>query len=160
MRKIIVLGALMATILVGCEDTRKNLHERYLEFVMHTDSLDVVHDAMTVHHEALKADTRTLKERLEDLEDTDSLAILDLQKHQALLKEQNKMLGKLKNLINSHGEMKSYFMSDSISIEEMESRLLEMESNNEDITSRLSDIREELIKIEKQQESMSPLKKE
>ncbi len=160
MKKIFIIGAIAATIITGCDDTRKNLHEKYLEFVMHTDSLEVVHDAMTVHNEALKADTRTLKQRLQDLENTDSLALLDLARHQVLLKEQNQMLAKLKNLINSHGEMKDQFMSDSISIEMMEQRLLEMEANNEDIASRLSEIRAELIKIEEQQESLNPLKSE
>ena len=160
MKKLFVLTAFSAILFVGCDDTRKTLHEKYLEFVMHTDSLELVHDAMTVHNEALKSDTRTLKQRLQDLEDTDSLALLDLAKHQALLKEQNQMLAKLKEIINSHGEMKAFFMSDSISIETMEARLLEMEANNEDIASRLTEIRSELIKIEEQQESIDPLKSE
>ncbi|MCC4214186.1 hypothetical protein [Leeuwenhoekiella parthenopeia] len=160
MKKLLILTALSAILFVGCDDTRKTLHEKYLEFVMHTDSLELVHDAMTVHNEALKSDTRTLKQRLQDLEDTDSLALLDLAKHQALLKEQNQMLAKLKEIINSHGEMKAYFMSDSISIEAMEARLQEMEANNEDIASRLSEIKAELVKIEDQQDSMNPLKSE
>ncbi len=160
MKKLLLIPALSTLLLVGCDDTRKNLHEKYLEFVMHTDSLEVVHDAMTVHHEALKSDTRTLKQRIEDLEDTDSLALLDLVKHQALLKEQNLMLAKLKEIMATHGEMKEYFMSDSISIEDMEARLLEMEANNEDIASRLTEIRTELNKIEEQQEAINPLKSE
>ena len=160
MKKIVALSFLAISLFTSCDNTRKNLHDKYLEFVMHTDSLDVVHDAMTVHNDALKSDTRTLKQRLEDLEDTDSLALLDLAKHQALLKEQNQMLAKLKELINSHGEMKDYFMSDSISIEQMEERLLEMEANNEDISSRLDEIKKELMSIEEQQESMNPLKSE
>lgn len=160
MKKLVALSLLAATLFTSCDDTRKNLHEQYLEFVMHTDSLEVVHDAMAVHNDALKSDTRTLKQRLEALEDTDSLALLDLAKHQALLKEQNQMLAKLKDIINTHGEMKAYFMSDSISIEQMEARLLEMEENNEDIASRLTDIKKELISIEEQQETMNPLKSE
>ena len=114
-----LLGVLAASILTSCDDTRKVLHDQYLEYVMHTDSLDVVHDAMSVRHDALKTDTRTLSQKLKDVEETDSIAIADLAKHQVLLKQQAASLGKLKKLIESHADVKTYFMSDSISVEDV-----------------------------------------
>ncbi|MGO4911725.1 hypothetical protein [Leeuwenhoekiella sp. W20_SRS_FM14] len=154
MKKFIILSAFAATLFVSCDDTRKVLHEQYLEYVMHTDSLDVVHDAMTVHHDALKTDTRTLAQKLKDVEETDSIAIADLAKHQVLLKEQATSLSKLKKLIESHADVKSYFMSDSISVEQMEAQLVEMEANNTDIAARLAQIKTELKMIEAEQESL------
>ncbi|MEZ7495238.1 hypothetical protein QO206_07055 [Leeuwenhoekiella aequorea] len=154
MKKIMLLGVLAASILTSCDDTRKVLHDQYLEYVMHTDSLDVVHDAMSVRHDALKTDTRTLSQKLKDVEETDSIAIADLAKHQVLLKQQAASLGKLKKLIESHADVKTYFMSDSISVEDMEAQLLEMEANNSDIAARLTKIKTELKMIEKEQESL------
>ncbi|WP_028374738.1 hypothetical protein [Leeuwenhoekiella sp. MAR_2009_132] len=159
MRKFIILSAFAATLFVSCDDTRKVLHEQYLEYVMHTDSLDVVHDAMTVHHDALKTDTRTLAQKLKDVEETDSIAIADLAKHQVLLKEQATSLSKLKKLIESHADVKSYFMSDSISVEQMEAQLVEMEANNTDIAARLTQIKTELKMIEAEQESLKKTEK-
>jgi len=152
MKKYIVLGALAITLFTSCDDTRKVLHENYLEFVMHTDSLEVVHEAMVVSHEAAKSDTRTLSQKLKDVEDTDSIAMADLQQHQLLLKEQAQTLSKLKGIIESHAELKGYFMSDSISVEQMEQQLTDMEANNEEIAARLNQIKTELKKIEAEQE--------
>ncbi|MFD2826278.1 hypothetical protein ACFSYG_07335 [Leeuwenhoekiella polynyae] len=154
MKKLIVLAAFAAILFVSCDDTRKALHENYLEFVMHTDSLEVVHEAMTVSHEQLKTDTRTLSDKLKEVEETDSIAMADLQKHQMLLKQQAETLSKLKSTIESHSELKAYFMSDSITVTQMEQQLTDMEANNEEIAARLNQIKTELKTIEAEQEAL------
>lgn len=154
MKKIVITGILVAALSLSCDDTRKAFHENYLEFVMHTDSLEVVHDAMIVSHEQLKTDTRTLSQKLKDVEETDSIAMADLQKHQMLLKQQSETLKKLKSIIESHSELKAYFMSDSISLTQMEQQLTDMEVNNEEIAARLNQIKTELKTIEAEQEAL------
>ncbi|RXG16031.1 hypothetical protein DSM03_103216 [Leeuwenhoekiella aestuarii] len=154
MKKLIVLAVFAAILFVSCDDTRKTLHDNYLEFVMHTDSLEVVHEAMTVSHEQLKADTRTLSDKLKEVEETDSIAMADLQKHQMLLKQQAETLNKLKSTIESHSELKAYFMSDSITVTQMEQQLTDMEANNEEIAARLNQIKTELKTIEAEQEAL------
>ena len=152
MKKYLVLSVFATILFTACDDTRKALHDDYLEFVMHTDSLEVVHEAMVISHEAVKADTRTLSEKLKDVEETDSVAMADVQKHQMLLKQQNETLAKLKGIIESHAELKDYFMSDSISVAQMEQQLLDMEANNEEIAARLNQIKTQLKTIEAEQE--------
>ena len=147
MKKYLVLSVFATILFTSCDDTRKALHDDYLEFVMHTDSLEVVHEAMVVSHEAVKADTRTLSEKLKDVEETDSVAMADVQKHQMLLKQQNETLAKLKGIIESHAELKGYFMSDSISVAQME-----QQANNEEIAARLNQIKTQLKTIEAEQE--------
>ena len=61
-----------------------------------------------------------------------------------LLKQQNETLAKLKGIIESHAELKDYFMSDSISVAQMEQQLLDMEANNEEIAARLNQIKTQL----------------
>jgi len=67
MKKYLVFSFLATILFTACDDTRKAMHDEYLEFVMHTDSLETVHEAMVVSHEAVKADTRTLAKNLKML---------------------------------------------------------------------------------------------
>lgn len=152
MKKYLVFSFLATILFTACDDTRQAMHDEYLEFVMHTDSLETVHEAMVVSHEAVKADTRTLAQKLKDVEATDSIAMADVREHQMQLKAQATSLAKLKKLIESHADVKGYFMSDSISVEQMEQQLLDMEANNEEIAARLNQIKTELQKIEAEQE--------
>ena len=88
MKKYLVFSFLATILFTACDDTRQAMHDEYLEFVMHTDSLETVHEAMVVSHEAVKADTRTLAQKLKDVEATDSIAMADVQEHQTQLKAQ------------------------------------------------------------------------
>ncbi|MAZ26447.1 MAG: hypothetical protein CL868_05125 [Cytophagaceae bacterium] len=147
---LLALGLLFSS----CDDTRAKLHEKYLEFVMHTDNLDSIHDAMTAKHQNLKKKSMTLEERLADLEMTDSAALVDLKEHQGLLNEQAAKLKEIQKILSEHQGMNDNMVKDSDDLAAATEKIEEINAANEKISANLNKIQEELNKIHEDQQEI------
>lgn len=143
---------LLAAILLlfaftNCDQTRKTLHEKYLNYTHGLDSLDEVHQDIASMHSETTKDNNDLQGRLYDLEIADSSALINLKQHQILLKKQDSLLGNMKQYILAHKKA----VADTLTEEELETKIEALKLNYDEITKSLNDVEAALKRIDSDQ---------
>ena len=129
MKKLCILLFATATMVVGCDDKKKDLQAQFNTLNKENDSIEANHLEFEEAHKQMLAEHQKFSEELKTVTVKDSTVLEDMAKHEVILKSHDAILKSHTELMKGHKQLKSDF--EGFSDIEMQAQIDQMKDDHD-----------------------------